>query len=639
MINLLLSSTRAETANLKVETYFTDATSYMRHDYNSLKVEVSYRSPVTETVVVAQNSGGISVSGGTMNFTPENYDQVQTATISLLSAATIPGFAYFTVTDSSGASSYRVRTTTENISHLLHNRAANSYFKSPHIDNVLGWLWGTGFDSVGSLPTAQPDSIERDYPGNAYINPTGWANLKQIDRATYSFGNGWTTYLYHFVPTTPNNKLMCVWFGHGDDWDMNNFPAAMQYFSDLGYSVITCHMLGYADNVNGDGVARGIHLDEDYSVLESSSPYFNPVSYFIEPSIVALNWVTSEISFDNIYSTGLSGGGWMQTWLSAIDKRIEKGFSMAGAGSIWAREVYMRPEITDYEQGAATSFLADPTCRTSAFVVDFYENKCTYQDLFKLAAENAEFYLYHNNYDPVVFYGHYNFLWNDDVKEKVGASGKFECRNYTDGAHQYTPAVLDEINGLLSDSSGVTQITETSRATPSKSTTSIYPGISDTLYPIEDFTLEAGIQFINDIYYTTYSATRKAHTAYFAPTSTDYFVQMVITSQYDSRFFSLGLTSDENLSYLAWEYGMGITNKIRTQEHGNNTFFDSYGVKAGDVLRMEVSGSNILFRLFRKGAWATLRTEPYLNESNLKIIITGTYNNIFVSGVAKSWQT
>jgi hypothetical protein len=73
------------------------------------------------------------------------------------------------------------------------------------------------------------------------------------------------------------------------------------------------------------------------------------VKYFIEPIIVALNYIEVHHRYSSISMTGISGGAWTTTLAAAIDNRIINSFPVAGSYPIFLRS-NSGCDWGDYEQ-------------------------------------------------------------------------------------------------------------------------------------------------------------------------------------------------------------------------------------------------------------------------------------------------
>jgi hypothetical protein len=76
-------------------------------------------------------------------------------------------------------------------------------------------------------------------------------------------------------------------------------------------------------------------------ILESDD--FSPMTYFVEPIAVALNYVDENFDYSKYHIAGVSGGGWTAAFYSAIDPRISHSFSVAGSHPSYSM-------TQDYEQ-------------------------------------------------------------------------------------------------------------------------------------------------------------------------------------------------------------------------------------------------------------------------------------------------
>lgn len=53
--------------------------------------------------------------------------------------------------------------------------------------------------------------------------------------------------------------------------------------------------------------------------------------YFLEPVFLTINYAKTVLNIPEIHMAGLSGGGWTTTFASAMDKRIQTSFPIAGS--------------------------------------------------------------------------------------------------------------------------------------------------------------------------------------------------------------------------------------------------------------------------------------------------------------------
>ena len=108
-----------------------------------------------------------------------------------------------------------------------------------------------------------------------------------------------------------------------------------------------------------EGEESKLVLHNQFHVLESDD--FSPISYYVEPIAVALNYVDKNFDYSKYHMIGLSGGGWTTVIYSAIDPRISHSFSVAGSHPDWIM-------TQDYEQslekkGSWSNSWYDDDCR------------------------------------------------------------------------------------------------------------------------------------------------------------------------------------------------------------------------------------------------------------------------------------
>jgi hypothetical protein len=84
-----------------------------------------------------------------------------------------------------------------------------------------------------------------------------------------------------------------------------------------------------AVDVSVDGTNRRIADHNDFELLRSAS--FSPLTYFVEPSVAALNFALAERSYRRIAAVGLSGGGWLAVVVAALDSRFTHAYPVAGS--------------------------------------------------------------------------------------------------------------------------------------------------------------------------------------------------------------------------------------------------------------------------------------------------------------------
>jgi hypothetical protein len=261
-------------------------------------------------------------------------------------------------------------------------------------ENVINSIW-RGADG---FPTQLPDSVKK-------TSVRDFSAVSGADKITVEMKHGVDSIIYLLHPRgESNNELVVYHDGHsrcgttqqaidGTTWQMNRgcTPVSfdkeqINFLLERGYTVLRVHMPLQGENSNpviivpdcpeqsltltpgvckdwrgnndfshgcdpGDprcvrfqmieGEESKLVLHNQFAVLESDD--FSPISYYVEPIAVALNYVDKNFDYSKYHMIGLSGGGWTTVIYSAIDPRISHSFSVAGSHPDWIM-------TQDYEQ-------------------------------------------------------------------------------------------------------------------------------------------------------------------------------------------------------------------------------------------------------------------------------------------------
>ena len=148
---------------------------------------------------------------------------------------------------------------------------------------------------------------------------------------------GLESHVYHFIPKTPNNKVVLYHQGHNSD--IYSIKENVIKLLDEGYSVLSfCMPLMGLNNkkptINFPRFGR-IKIKGHRQMKFLNPTNGHPVKYFLEPVIEVLNYIETNFSYSQISMTGLSGGGWTTALVSAIDTRIQNNFPVAGSNPFY----------------------------------------------------------------------------------------------------------------------------------------------------------------------------------------------------------------------------------------------------------------------------------------------------------------
>jgi hypothetical protein len=321
-------------------------------------------------------------------------------------------------------------------------------FKSYNVNSlrqtVIDWLYPV----TKHLPTTGVDSVYTNVSLTGryqlYCNPTGFTNLVQMNVYVTNYG-AYKQFFYHLIPNVRRNKVVLLHSGHtggaGDEafdypyvgvqGDDNNYRLAAYHLLANGYDVVFSQMpLG--------GLNSGPYLVNHNLMVADTSATFNPVSVFVDGWVRVKNYINTQMSVQQWISTGLSGGGWTCTMLSAIDTDIDVSFAVAGSSPTYVKDIVNDPDYTgDYEQGGIVG--------SNAYT--FFRNTCSYLDLYVMAAQNRRHYQLLNVTDDCCFWGNFWQSWIRPVQYRAGiANGVYDVFQYTSASHQYT---LSTVNYIL----------------------------------------------------------------------------------------------------------------------------------------------------------------------------------------------
>jgi hypothetical protein len=184
----------------------------------------------------------------------------------------------------------------------------------------------------------------------------GIVNLQSVQALTISMESGQSTVAYHFLPVTRSNRLVIVHQGHGPVLDDGQSPGSAGIARTIsalvasGFSVLAMNMpqVRPANAELGLAEQNGSH-DAMFSLATSGGS--NPVKFFIEPVVVAINFLgsaQSQVRYTDFNMIGLSGGGWTTTLAAAVDPRIKLSFPVAGSVPMYLRVESYNHDLEQY---------------------------------------------------------------------------------------------------------------------------------------------------------------------------------------------------------------------------------------------------------------------------------------------------
>ena len=278
--------------------------------------------------------------------------------------------------------------------------------------NLISFLWG------GALPSSLPSKVVSDFSDTRYNDIS---SLDKIDKLIIAMEFELESNVYHFIPKTPNNKVILYHQGHQGDF-YNGKEQIMEFLNN-GYSVVAFSMplLG----LNNQPVIQSLKLGKIELTNHHRMSFLlprkgHPIKYFIEPVVTTLNYLEDKFDYSSVSMVGLSGGGWTTTLAAAVDTRITKSFPVAGTYPIY---IQSRQEKGwgEYED----------------IVPELY-NTANYLELYILGAyglDRKQLQIL-NRYDPCCFTGIESETYKHIVKKRVDQLGSGEYDLFLDDSHR-----------------------------------------------------------------------------------------------------------------------------------------------------------------------------------------------------------
>ena len=275
------------------------------------------------------------------------------------------------------------------------------------------------------------DLIEKDIQDDDFKD---LPNLDEIRRLTINMDFGLNSIAYHFIPVKSNKKVILYHQGHNGKFSLG--ISTITGLLSKGYQVI-----GFSMPLKGMNSQPIVNLERfgkmninSHGRMEFLKPeQGHPVKYFVEPVFRVINYLQTQ-GFNNVFMTGISGGGWTTTLCAAMDTRIKYSYPVAGSLPLYLR--IRDPKNSswgDYEQ----------------FTPELYRI-ANYLELYVLGASGSgrrQIQIL-NEFDSCCFSGTGYTTYEDIVIQKVIdlGSGSFEV--FLDSSHQehkISEIVLDHI--------------------------------------------------------------------------------------------------------------------------------------------------------------------------------------------------
>jgi pimeloyl-ACP methyl ester carboxylesterase len=182
-----------------------------------------------------------------------------------------------------------------------------------------------------------PESIEQNVADERFAD---LANLERIDRIRIRMKNGVHSNAYHFHPRRGNGRL--VLYHHGYAGVFHDAKHVIAGLLSEGYAVIALNYLGYGENWSGGEFYLPRFGWYQMSVHRLLDLVDRPMTYFIEPVVVALNHAERRYRYEAVDMIGFSAGGWTAMVAAALDPRIRRSYPVAGGYPLYLRSGHER---------------------------------------------------------------------------------------------------------------------------------------------------------------------------------------------------------------------------------------------------------------------------------------------------------
>lgn len=211
------------------------------------------------------------------------------------------------------------------------------------------------------LPNDQP-FVTIGYTGLSYASSFP-LEVSRVDRLLMTMPRGGVNEAHLLHPAGGSlNRCAIVHAGHNihyyDAAASTNMEAITRAFLAAKWTVLGMCMPVDTFNATQNFVtSTGTPVtvaNHDFSELEADGVH--PFRFFVEPTIVALNYIET-LGFERIVMTGISGGGWTTDFAAALDPRVERSYPVFGSVPFKLRTPSGGPgEEGDWEQLRARSW-------------------------------------------------------------------------------------------------------------------------------------------------------------------------------------------------------------------------------------------------------------------------------------------
>jgi cephalosporin-C deacetylase-like acetyl esterase len=195
-----------------------------------------------------------------------------------------------------------------------------------------------------------PESVTRGIGDEDYVRPTA---AQRIDELRIEMAYGVFSVAHHLIARRSQPAPCLVIYHHGHDEPFTAGLETITHFLEIGCDVLALSMPLTGRNsqpvIDVEGIGPlALSTHNALELLESAD--FSPLSYFVEPTLAALNHALSRSDYARIGMIGISGGGWTTTIYAALDPRVQGSYPVAGSLPLFLRTMPPHDSWGDYEQ-------------------------------------------------------------------------------------------------------------------------------------------------------------------------------------------------------------------------------------------------------------------------------------------------
>jgi hypothetical protein len=176
---------------------------------------------------------------------------------------------------------------------------------------------------------------------------------------------------YLFVAVERNQRLVIYNPGHSctladDGHHHYRHEATITEIAAAGFDVLAVFMPHVKESLDPNCHFNHCQVINNDLAVPDPLPTWR-LRLFLDPTIVAMNYVMKKYVYKKVDMVGLSGGGWTTNVVAAVDPRISCSFNVAGSVPLYYRS---GGSIGDIEQ----------------YLYPFYHDIASYPDLYVLGA-------------------------------------------------------------------------------------------------------------------------------------------------------------------------------------------------------------------------------------------------------------